>query len=46
MLGVEASNGPARALYRAFGFETYGIEPEAYHLDDEYWDSELMTLKL
>lgn len=46
VLGVEAGNEPARALYRAVGFETYGIEPQAYHLDGEYWDSELMTLRL
>jgi L-amino acid N-acyltransferase YncA len=43
---VESGNGPARALYHAFGFVTYGIEPQAYALDGEYWDSEMMTLDL
>jgi ribosomal protein S18 acetylase RimI-like enzyme len=46
VLGVETTNQPARALYHALGFVTYGIEPQAYRLDDEYWDSELMTLTL
>jgi ribosomal protein S18 acetylase RimI-like enzyme len=46
VLGVEAGNEPARALYRSFGFVTYGLEPQAYLLDGEYWDSELMTLRL
>ncbi len=46
VLGVETTNQPARALYHALGFVTYGIEPQAYRLDGEYWDSELMTLAL
>lgn len=46
VLGVEATNQPARALYHALGFVTYGIEPQAYRLNGEYWDSELMTLAL
>jgi RimJ/RimL family protein N-acetyltransferase len=45
-LGVVTANAPARALYHSLGFVTYGIEPEAYLLDGEYWDSELMTLRL
>ena len=45
-LGVTTINQPARALYHSVGFVTYGIEPEAYLLDGEYWDSELMTLRL
>lgn len=43
-LGVEGGNQAARALYHAVGFVTYGIEPQAYKLDGEYWDSELMSL--
>jgi ribosomal protein S18 acetylase RimI-like enzyme len=43
-LGVEAGNEAARALYHSLGFVTYGIEPEAYKLDGEYWDSEMMSL--
>lgn len=46
ILGVETTNEPARALYHALGFVTYGIEPQAYRLGGEYWDSELMTLLL
>lgn len=46
VLGVESGNQPARALYLSFGFKTYGIEPQAYLLDGEYWDSELMSLRL
>ena len=46
VLGVETTNLPARALYHALGFVTYGIEPRAYRLNGEYWDSELMTLAL
>jgi ribosomal protein S18 acetylase RimI-like enzyme len=45
-LGVEATNEAARALYHSLGFVAYGIEPQAYKLDGEYWDSELMSLAL
>lgn len=45
-LGAVTENEAARALYHAFGFVTYGIEPQAYKLDGRYWDSELMTLDL
>lgn len=46
ILGVEAGNEAARALYNSFGFVTWGIEPQAYKLDGEYWDSEMMSLSL
>jgi ribosomal protein S18 acetylase RimI-like enzyme len=45
-LGVEAGNQAARTLYHTVGFVTYGIEPQAYALDGEYWDSEMMSLAL
>jgi ribosomal protein S18 acetylase RimI-like enzyme len=45
-LGVESGNAPARALYQSLGFVTYGVEPQAYKLDGQYWDSEMMTLDL
>jgi RimJ/RimL family protein N-acetyltransferase len=45
-LGVEAGNEAARALYHSLGFVTYGTEPQAYKLDGQYWDSELMSLRL
>lgn len=45
-LGVEGGNESARALYQSLGFVTYGNEPQAYALDGQYWDSELMSLDL
>jgi RimJ/RimL family protein N-acetyltransferase len=45
-LGVETTNAAARALYLAFGFTPYGVQPDAYRLDGTSWDSELMTLDL
>lgn len=45
-LGVEATNTAARALYHAFGFVTYGVQPDAYRADGQSWDAELMTLAL
>jgi ribosomal protein S18 acetylase RimI-like enzyme len=45
-LGVEATNAAARALYHALGFVTCGVEPQAYKLGGEYWDSEMMSLAL
>ena len=45
-LSVESTNGPAKSLYTSFGFETYGIERQAIFVDGEYFDEELMALKL
>lgn len=45
-LGVVTANESARRLYLAAGFVTYGIEPDAYRMDSQSWDSELMTLAL
>lgn len=45
-LGVESTNVPARALYRAFGFVAYGVQPDAYRADGQSWDSELMSMSL
>jgi ribosomal protein S18 acetylase RimI-like enzyme len=45
-LGVEPGNGAARSLYHTLGFATYGVEPQAYALEGQYWDSELMSLDL
>jgi ribosomal protein S18 acetylase RimI-like enzyme len=45
-LGVEATNTAARALYHAFGFVTYGVQPDAYRADGQSWDAELMTMAL
>ena len=45
-LSVESTNEPAKSLYASFGFETYGIERQAIFVDGEYFDEELMALKL
>jgi GNAT superfamily N-acetyltransferase len=37
---------PARALYRKLGFEPYGLEPRALKVGDEYFDQELLVLRL
>lgn len=38
LLGVEAGNGPARALYEAFGFEAFGYERAALLVDGVAYD--------
>ena len=43
---LEQSARTAVVRGAAFGFVTYGIEPDAYKLDGRYWDSEMMTLDL
>ena len=45
-LGVESTNKRAKSLYASFGFETYGIEKQAIFFDGEYFDEDLMALKL
>jgi len=45
-LSVVTTNEPALALYRKFGFETYGIEPRALKTDAGYSDEALMVLML
>ena len=45
-LGVESTNKRAKSLYASFGFETYGIEELAIFVDGEYFDEDLMALKL
>ena len=45
-LSVESMNEPARSLYASIGFETYGVERNAVLVDGEYFDEELMALKL
>jgi ribosomal protein S18 acetylase RimI-like enzyme len=37
---------PARALYRKLGFQPYGLEPRALKVGDEYFDQELLVLRL
>ena len=45
-LGVESTNKRAKSLYASFGFETYGVEELAIFVDGEYFDEDLMALKL
>ncbi len=45
-LTVMSDNAPAVALYRRWGFESYGIEPRAVKADGLYFDEMLMSLSL
>jgi ribosomal protein S18 acetylase RimI-like enzyme len=45
-LVVVAGNTPAQSLYRALGFQTYGVEPRAMKIGGAYVDEELMVLSL
>jgi RimJ/RimL family protein N-acetyltransferase len=45
-LAVVSENARAIALYRALGFESYGREPRALHVNGRYLDEELMVLRL
>jgi RimJ/RimL family protein N-acetyltransferase len=40
------ANAPARALYRAAGFEVFGVERRALRVGDRYFDEEHMVLHL
>ncbi len=46
LLMVVTTNHAARVLYRSMGFEVYGTLLQAFKLDDQYWDEELMVLRL
>jgi RimJ/RimL family protein N-acetyltransferase len=45
-LAVGTENRDARNLYRAVGFEVYGVEPHALRVGGRYIDEELMVLHL
>jgi ribosomal protein S18 acetylase RimI-like enzyme len=45
-LMVVTTNEHARSLYRSAGFEVYGIVHQALKVDTQYWDEELMVLRL
>ena len=45
-LAVVTTNVAARSLYRAMGFKVYGTMLQAMKLDEQYWDEELMVLRL
>lgn len=46
LLGVGLNNSAARGLYASLGFRTYGVEPRALRLGDNFVDEELMALPL
>ena len=46
LLGVEANNTPARALYERHGFTVYGMEPRATKVGTTYYDLHLMVKAL
>ena len=46
LLSVRTGEGPAGRLYRQLGFESYGTEPHALKLGEEYIDEEQMILWL
>jgi len=43
---VASANQPAQRLYKALGFETYGIEQHSLKIGNEYVDDVLMVLWL
>ena len=45
-LMVVSTNEAAHRLYRSFGFETYGTEPRALKVGEQYYDEDLMLLRL
>jgi ribosomal protein S18 acetylase RimI-like enzyme len=46
LLGVNARNAPAIALYHELGFVDFGVEPEFLQLDGRYEDEIHMILRL
>jgi ribosomal protein S18 acetylase RimI-like enzyme len=46
LLAVSSRQASARQLYRSFGFETFGTEPRALKIANEYVDEEHMILRL
>lgn len=46
LLAVAHSQDAAKRLYRAAGFESYGIEPNALKIGSRYVDEEHMILRL
>jgi ribosomal protein S18 acetylase RimI-like enzyme len=45
-LCVNAENAPAKKLYAAIGFSTFGVEPRAMQVAGRFYDEEHMVLKL
>jgi ribosomal protein S18 acetylase RimI-like enzyme len=45
-LTVVSNNEAAKRLYLSLGFEIYGVEPNALKFNGQYFDEDLMILKL
>lgn len=45
-LGVNATNGAARALYESRGFALIGLEPQALCIDGQFYDEAFYLLRL
>jgi len=45
-LSVTVGNTAARRLYESAGFEAYAIEPHALKIDGQYYDMDMMILRL
>jgi ribosomal protein S18 acetylase RimI-like enzyme len=43
VLSVTDSNDPARQLYEAEGFRSFGVEPRALRVGDRYYDKNYMV---
>lgn len=46
LLAVSSRQSSAGELYRSFGFETFGTEPRALKIGNEYVDEEHMILRI
>jgi ribosomal protein S18 acetylase RimI-like enzyme len=46
ILTVSTRQVAAKALYRSLGFETFGVEPAALKIGNQYFDEEHMVLRL
>ncbi len=46
LLGVVVTQTTAKRLYESLGFTLYGREPDAVKVGEEYFDEELMLLRL
>ncbi|MBA3945841.1 MAG: GNAT family N-acetyltransferase [Herpetosiphonaceae bacterium] len=46
MLSVVTTNVAARQLYASLGFKTYGVEPRALKVGQQYLDEDLMVLHI
>lgn len=45
-LTVVSENGTAKKLYKSLGFEVYGVERNALKFNGQYFDEELMVLRI